>query len=314
MATNKPMSLTLKALTCLLLLAISMNCAASARILDQVEPPVSPVVVEPPPEETPDPDVAPVATTTASTPTVQPTAGATATATDADHHPLTFFMHDILGGSNPSARIVTGVVSNTAVSGQLPFAKPNGAVLPINGGVNLPTTNNGIVNSNNNNNNNLPFLTGLGGQTNTIVNNNGNNIIGGNGLPFLNAGQLPSGASLQKLLFGTLTVIDDVLTEGHDLGSGVVGKAQGFYVASSEDGTSQTMAFTAMFQADHYVNSLTFFGVHRTVTDESHLAVLGGTGKFVNAKGYAIVKTLNPEQHTTDGVETLLELTVFLSY
>ncbi|XP_068669474.1 dirigent protein 25-like [Aristolochia californica] len=310
MATIEPVSFTLKVLSCLVLLAVSITCTASARILVEAEPPIVPVV-GPPPPETPDPDVAPVAATTAPAPAVQPAVGATATAANADHHPLIFFMHDILGGSNPSSRIVTGIVSNTAVTGQLPFAKPNGAVFPINGGVNLPSSNNGIIN---NNNNNFPFLTGLSGQTNTIVNNNGNNIMGGNGLPFLNAGQLPSGGSLQKLLFGTMTVIDDVLTEGHDLGSGVVGKTQGFYVASSEDGTSQTMAFTAMFQADHYVDSLTFFGVHRTVTDESHLAVLGGTGKYVNAKGYAIVKTLHPEQHTTDGVETLLELTVYLSY
>lgn len=48
-----------------------------------------------------------------------------ASASDPDdpHFTLNFFMHDILGGSNPTARAVTGVVNNPALSGTLPFAK-----------------------------------------------------------------------------------------------------------------------------------------------------------------------------------------------
>lgn len=110
-------------------------------------------------------------------------------------------------------------------------------------------------------------------------------------------------------------MFDDELTEGHELGSGLLGKAQGFYVASSVDGTSQTMAFTTMFQSGGYVDSLTFFGVYRTAVSESNLAIMGGTGKYVNAKGYATVKTYpNTYQHNTDGIETLLEFTVYLVY
>lgn len=110
-------------------------------------------------------------------------------------------------------------------------------------------------------------------------------------------------------------MIDDELTEGHELGSGFLGRAQGFYVASSVDGTSQTMAFTAMFESDHYVDSLSFFGVHRTAVSESQLAIMGGTGKYVNAEGFAIVKTIPAaNQHETDGVETLLEFAVYVSY
>ena len=36
----------------------------------------------------------------------------------ADGHGMVFFMHDILGGTNPSARIVAGIVDNAAVTGQ----------------------------------------------------------------------------------------------------------------------------------------------------------------------------------------------------
>ncbi|CAN7051334.1 unnamed protein product [Brassica rapa subsp. trilocularis] len=234
-------------------------------------------------------------------------------------HTLVFFMHDILGGSNPTARAVTGVVANPALSGQLPFAKPNGANLPITNGVPSNNNNNGIVN-----NNNVPLLVGLGGTTANILQNNGNNGNNNllNGLPVANGGQLPSGSALQMLMFGTMTVIDDELTEGHELGSGLLGKAQGYYVASAVDGTSQTMAFTAMFESGGYEDSISFFGVHRTAASESHLGVMGGTGKYVNARGFAIVKTFTGSSGTqqqqphqfTDGLETVLQCTVYLSY
>ncbi|CAN1257678.1 Dirigent protein 25 [Linum perenne] len=234
-----------------------------------------------------------------------------------NHHTLSFFMHDIIGGSNPTTRAVTGVVNNPAVNGQVPFSKPNGAVLPVNNGLPQNNNNNGVIN-----NNNLPFLTGLGGTTANVLqnnNNNNNNNNGNSNFPAsINGGQLPTGSALAQLMFGTITVIDDELTEGHELGSPLVGKAQGYYVASSIDGNSQAMAFTAMFHSNHYEDSINFFGVHRAGVSESQLAVMGGTGEYVNAKGYAIVKTVPPGganlQHETDGFETLLQFTVYLSY
>lgn len=392
---------TLKGITCLLLLAITIGCATSARILDEVDPqppilpyppqsanpaatiapnltpqvgptaalpsgqipattvadddvdvdvapvaspdvepdidspqpePEEPDSPQPEPEEpdaVPTPaDVAPVAGPAITSPTgpVAPVA-ATATATVAkpggpQAPGLTFFMHDILGGTHPSARVVTGIIANTQING-LPFTVPNNNLFPVSGGVPLSDANlNGILN-----NNNLPFLAGLNGvgpQASTVLQNSGNNNIvnGGNNLPFVTAGQLPSGATLQKLLFGSLTVIDDELTEGHVLGSAVVGKAQGFYLASSLDGTSQTMAVTVLLHGggggDHHQevveDTISFFGVHRTASPESQITVVGGTGKYENAKGYTTVETLHPEdQHTTDGVDTILQFSVYLS-
>ncbi|XP_060168897.1 dirigent protein 10-like [Lycium barbarum] len=226
-------------------------------------------------------------------------------------HIFSFFLHDILGGSNPSAVAVTGVATNPSLSGQVPFAKPNGAVLAVDNGVPVNSNNNGIIS-----NNNIPFLTGLSGTTPTVIQNNGNNNIigGGAGYPALNTAQLGSGVTFQKLMFGTMTVFDDELTEGPQLNSGLVGKAQGFYISSSEDGTSQTMAFTVMFHSGSYSDSLSFFGVHRIKVSESHLAIMGGTGKYVNAKGLATVKTFPAANQQTDGVETLLHVTVYLAY
>ncbi|XP_047318357.1 dirigent protein 25-like [Impatiens glandulifera] len=315
----------------LLFLVLTITIASASRMLDETDPSLvdaAPAAAS----TTPISGVSPVVTTTSpvSSAASNPSSvvgGATAANTNSntvgsgggagtgDNHDMIFFMHDILGGSNPTARAMTGIVTNPAVNGQVPFAKPNGAVLPINNGLPVNNANSAIIN-----NNNLPFLTGLGGTIQNVgqnQNTNGNNIIGGvSGFPVLNSAQLPSGSTFQKLMFGTITAFDDELTEGHQLGSGLVGKAQGFYVASSEDGNSQTLAFTATFKNGGYEDSISFFGIHRIAVSESHLAIMGGTGKYVNVKGFAVVKTLPPgtNQQETDGMETVLEISVYLSY
>ncbi|MED6185319.1 Dirigent protein 25 [Stylosanthes scabra] len=302
------MNSTILLLACIFIAFITST--TSTRILiadDEVgtpsiapQEPADSVVSPVPPLVTPSPVAAAAATTTAPL--------------DDNHHTLSFFMHEILGGSNPSARAVTGVVTNPALNAQVAFAKPNGANLPLNAGVPQNNNNAGLLN-----NNNLPFLTGLGGTTASVFNKNGNfgnNNNNGVGFSVGNVNQLPEGMTLEKLMFGTMTVFDDELTEGEELGSGLVGKAQGFYVASSVDGTSQVMAFTAKFEENGYADSISFFGVHQTQISESQLAIIGGTGKYLNVGGFATIKTfpVNSQQHNIDGIETLVQLTAYLVY
>jgi hypothetical protein len=230
---------------------------------------------------------------------------------------LSFFMHDILGGSHPSSRVVTGIVANSDVTG-LPFSKQNKNIFPITGGIPLVNPKlNGIIT-----NNNLPLLVGLGGgQSSTVFQNRGTNnvVTGGNNQPFVSAGNLPGGFTVQKLMFGSVTVIDDQLTEGHELGSNVVGRIQGFYTASSLDGTSQSVVMTMLLHGDNdhdgVDDSISLFGIHRTASPKSKVAVIGGTGKYENARGYAALETLLKEdQHTTDGVDTILHFNVYLTH
>ncbi|XVE69070.1 hypothetical protein DITRI_Ditri09bG0120200 [Diplodiscus trichospermus] len=280
-----------------------------------------------------DDDEGPAATPAAAVAGVAPIAGpaagqGAAAATSATvakpvaHDPvLSFFMHDILGGSHPSARVVTGIIANSEING-IPFSKTNNDLFPLQGATPLLNGNN-INNLKNINNlvnpNNVPFLTGLtGAQTNAILQNTGNNnnVLNGNSQPFVTGGQLPPG-SLQRLMFGSITVIDDELTEAHELGSAVLGKAQGFYLASSLDGTSQTIALTVLLHGGEHgheiADTISFFGVHRTVSPDSQIAVIGGTGKYENARGYATVETIHQEdQHITDGVDTILHFNVYL--
>ncbi|CAN8317271.1 unnamed protein product [Cochlearia groenlandica] len=288
----------------------------SSRLLDQVLPepdqlvPTGQIPTVAPTEAEEEPEA-----TTASATTV-PVIPA------GEHEPLLeFFMHDVLGGSHPSARVVTGIVAQTEVNG-IPFSKASNSIFPVDNGVPLVNSNsiNSVINPNT-----APLLTGLGGaQTSTVIQNtngNTNNALSSNNLPFVTAGNLPLGAALQHLMFGTITVVDDELTESHELGSAVIGKAQGFYLASSLDGTSQTLSLTVLLHGEHdhqdtLDDAISFFGVHRTASHASQIAVIGGTGKFEHAKGYAVVETLHNQdnQHITDGQDTILHFSVYLTY
>ncbi|KAK7257770.1 hypothetical protein RIF29_31991 [Crotalaria pallida] len=215
---------------------------------------------------------------------------------------LTFFLHDILGGLTPSERIVAGIIASSQTT-NLPFSKPNNRVFPIKGGIPIAETNIGPNNP--------------GSLSTTIVINNidKNKVVHRNN-------KFPYVATLGNILFGRITVIDDEITRGHELGTLIIGKAQGFHLASSLDGSSRTMAFVALFHNedrddDEEEDAISFFGVHETVAiaRESYLAVVGGAGKYVNAKGYAKIETVHlPDQHTINyGEETLLQITVYLS-
>ncbi|XP_047084284.1 dirigent protein 24-like [Lolium rigidum] len=284
-----------KVALCLMVALAVASCAFAGRVLDEhpaATPPVqAPLPVDPlqvPTEPSADPVVVPVPGPAAALPLPSNAAGAAGAAPTAaegvtanggvsdagDHPPLTFFMHDILGGgSRPMAALmVTGVVASAA----------------------------DLANGN-----------GVFGSTsvNFVADNSNNNI------PSVNAGDMPTGAAPQNALFGTTTIIDEDLTESHELGAAVVGSAQGFHVATSKDGISKTVVLTAMFGGGEvHGDTLSFVGVHRMAAPASHVTIIGGTGKYQNAKGFAAIQTLQTDdQHTTDGGKNMLQFNVHLS-
>lgn len=174
-----------------------------------------------------------------------------------NHHKITFLIKDVFNKSKPAT---------TKLTSQLPFPKPLGLFPPY-GGIPIPESGNSVS------------VTGASTQTLDL------SSIG----PFF-----PARATLQELEFGTLMVIDEDLlrTENSGFGSQVFGKAQGVYVASSEDGDSHMIAMTASFAKGEYKDGLRFFGVHRKDAAECHIAVIGGTGKYDGANGYATVKAV----------------------
>ncbi|XP_031115845.1 dirigent protein 25-like [Ipomoea triloba] len=104
----------------------------------------------------------------------------------------------------------------------------------------------------------------------------------------------PAAATLRELELGTVVAIDEEVYSSA-AASALVGKAEGVYVAaSSGDGGSHMMAMTARFVGSgEYEDGLRLFGVLKNDAEESHLAVIGGTGRYDGANGYATVKPLD---------------------
>ncbi|KAI3995353.1 hypothetical protein MKX01_032155 [Papaver californicum] len=60
-------------------------------------------------------------------------------------------------------------------------------------------------------------------------------------------------------------------------------------------------------------NTLSFFGIRNTAVSESQLAIMGGTGKYINAKGFATITAIPSTSHSiTDEAKSLLQFSVFL--
>ncbi|KAK7343275.1 hypothetical protein VNO77_11893 [Canavalia gladiata] len=184
------------------------------------------------------------------------------------HHRITFLMRDMLNGSTQHSE----KPATTKVTGQLPFSKPLG-FHPPNGGIPIPQS--------------TPTIPITASSTQVLD-------LSSIGFTF------PTRATLQELEFGSVTSIDEELVEGDGDELQNLGKAQGVYVVSSEDGSSHMVAMTASFVKGGYQDGLRLFGVHRTDVFESHVAVIGGTGKYYGANGYAAVKVVDKVGSSTE--------------
>ena len=100
-----------------------------------------------------------------------------------------------------------------------------------------------------------------------------------------------------KTSFGAVVVIDDPLTEGPDLNSSTpLGRAQGTYIAAGKDEVALLMNMNFVFQAGTYNGSTVAIMGRNPVFDAvREMAVIGGTGVFRMARGYAQART-----HTFD--------------
>ncbi|KAJ1286129.1 hypothetical protein BS78_03G329100 [Paspalum vaginatum] len=92
---------------------------------------------------------------------------------------------------------------------------------------------------------------------------------------------------------GTVTVIDDQLRGRKEFGLPLEGRLQGVLVTSLADSSSHMVAVKAKFAAgDGEDGSLRFFGVRRDDQEESQIAVVGGTGRYSGATGFAVLKAV----------------------
>ncbi|PVH33700.1 hypothetical protein PAHAL_8G048800 [Panicum hallii] len=92
--------------------------------------------------------------------------------------------------------------------------------------------------------------------------------------------------------FGSVMVIDDPLTEGPDLTSRLLGRAQGTYVSAGKDSLSLMMAMNFVFVGGAYNgSSLAILGANPAERRVREMAVVGGTGAFRFARGYCEATT-----------------------
>ncbi|XP_011093984.1 dirigent protein 21-like [Sesamum indicum] len=112
--------------------------------------------------------------------------------------------------------------------------------------------------------------------------------------------------------FGQVRVVDDLITAEPYPDSEKLGRAQGMITSSDLDKAALTMSLNLYFTCGKYKGS-TLCIVGRNPLDRKNreLPVVGGTGVFRMARGYAISNTYSYDVDTNYGV---LEYTVYVAY
>lgn len=92
--------------------------------------------------------------------------------------------------------------------------------------------------------------------------------------------------------FGMITIMDDLLTERPDPKSLQVGRAQGIYAGASQQEVGLLMAMNLAFTAGKYNGSvLTVLGRNPPLHPVREMPIVGGSGLFRFARGYALART-----------------------
>ncbi|KAL3623800.1 hypothetical protein CASFOL_032616 [Castilleja foliolosa] len=92
--------------------------------------------------------------------------------------------------------------------------------------------------------------------------------------------------------FGTVVMIDDALLKTANKKSKVIGRAQGFYAMADQNTIGLLMVVNYVFTVGKYNgSSLSVLGRNPVVQPVRELPILGGTGLFRLARGYALAST-----------------------
>ncbi|KAK4438162.1 Dirigent protein 21 [Sesamum alatum] len=112
--------------------------------------------------------------------------------------------------------------------------------------------------------------------------------------------------------FGLVHVLDDLITAGPDYYSEPIGRAQGLITYADLEESALAMNVNFVFTSGRFDSStISVLGRNPTKNQQREVAVVGGTGVFRSARGYAITSTYSYDSETEHGV---LEYTLYLSY
>ncbi|XP_016470130.1 dirigent protein 23-like [Nicotiana tabacum] len=104
-------------------------------------------------------------------------------------------------------------------------------------------------------------------------------------------------------IFGALMMVDDPLTIGPDPRSKIVGRARGMYGFAGQTDLGLIMVFNYGFIDGIYQGgSFSLLSINPALNPVREMAVVGGTGLFRLARGYAIVQTYSFDATTGDAI------------
>ncbi|GLU19536.1 hypothetical protein SLE2022_357820 [Rubroshorea leprosula] len=103
--------------------------------------------------------------------------------------------------------------------------------------------------------------------------------------------------------FGIISMIDDPLTDGPEMSSKMVGRAQGFYALASQEEIGLLMSMNFAFTEGKYNGStITVLGRNTVLSKVREMPVIGGSGLFRFARGYVQARTHTFDQKTGDAI------------
>ncbi|XP_023921782.1 dirigent protein 22 [Quercus suber] len=103
--------------------------------------------------------------------------------------------------------------------------------------------------------------------------------------------------------FSTTFITDDPLTEGPEASSKLVGRAQGIYAFASQHDSALLMVMNFAFLEGKYNGSaLSILGRNPFLNKVREMPIVGGSGVFRYARGYALAKTVSFTPKTGDAV------------
>ncbi|CAM8968639.1 unnamed protein product [Rhodiola kirilowii] len=103
--------------------------------------------------------------------------------------------------------------------------------------------------------------------------------------------------------FGGINIIDDPLTIGPESSSKLVGKAQGMYASASQSDIGLMMLMNFAFLEGKFSGStLSILGKNAVLLEVREMPIVGGSGIFRFARGYAQARTHTIDLKTGDAV------------
>ncbi|EXB86887.1 hypothetical protein L484_007310 [Morus notabilis] len=113
----------------------------------------------------------------------------------------------------------------------------------------------------------------------------------------------PPVTNASSTFFGLVTAIDDPLTVGPEPNSKQLGRAQGLYASASQSEVGLMMVLNYVFTEGKYNGStLSILGRNAAFSAVREMPIVGGSGLFRFARGYAQARTHKFDLKTGDAV------------